>query len=137
MDCSASSTRRRKKTKTGADKGSAKETKEQYVENLLEHLQTVNKLSQEARDVLNAAEAEDVDSEEQRHRDVVIESMMTAEIAKIMEEFHECEEGPQEVEETAEELGNLNVSRSLSPVETGGAKKYGILRLELIWEQDS
>ena len=60
------------------------------------------------------------------YRVAVIESMMTAKIAKIMEEFHECEEGPARtdfIEETVEELKNLNVSRSLSPVATGGAKR--------------
>jgi len=111
--------KKKEKAQNGADKGSA-ETKEQYVDKLLRNLEMVNELSQQARDTLNAAEAEDVNSEVDQYRVAVIESTMTAKVAKIMEEFHECEENPPgDIDETVEELNNLTVS----PEQHGGATR--------------
>ena len=73
--------KKKEKAQSGADKGSA-ETKEQYVDSLLKNLEMVKELSQQARDTLNAADAEDPNSEVDQYRVAVIESMMTAKAAK-------------------------------------------------------
>ena len=68
-DFSSFNKKEKQKAQAEADKRSAREAKEQYVDKLLKNLQMVNKLSQKARDVLSTAEAEDVDSEVDEHRD--------------------------------------------------------------------